>query len=155
MPPKTSHPSFAFTLENRPEEIKASILNHLKYTLARDTRTASRHDWWWATCMAIRDRVMERFIATMGAQTHSSAKRVYYLSLEYLMGRLMRNNLMNLEIYTPAAQALEQLGLNIDDLMEEEVDMGLGNGGLGRLAACFMDSLATLDYPCGGLWDIL
>lgn len=145
-----SQPSFAFTLENSPDKIRESISNHLKYTLARDTHTATRHDWWWATCLAIRDRVMERFIATMGEQTESAAKRVYYLSLEYLMGRLMRNNLTSLGIYEAAAKALKDLGHSLEEIMDEEVDMGLGNGGLGRLAACFMDSLATLDYPAVG-----
>lgn len=145
-----SQPSFPFTLENTPEKIRESILHHLKFSLARDTRTASKHDWWWATCLAMRDRVMENFIATMGAQTQSGAKRVYYLSLEYLMGRLMRNNLVNLGVYESTAKALKDMGMKIEEIIDEEVDMGLGNGGLGRLAACFMDSLATLDYPAVG-----
>ncbi len=147
---RVSQPSFAFTLENTADALKASILNHLKYTLARDTHTATRHDWWWATCLAIRDRVMERFIATMGGQTGTSAKRVYYLSLEYLMGRLMRDNLVSMGICDQAAEALKGLGMSLCDIIDEEDDMGLGNGGLGRLAACFMDSLATLDYPAVG-----
>lgn len=145
-----SQPSFGFNVANTPEKIRESILNHLKFSLARDTRTASKHDWWWATSLAIRDRVMENFIATMGAHTRSGAKRVYYLSLEYLMGRMMRNNLVNLGIYQATAQALKEMDMDLNELLNEEVDMGLGNGGLGRLAACFMDSLATLDYPAVG-----
>jgi glycogen phosphorylase len=139
-----------YVLGNSTEDIKKSILEHLKFSLARDTHTATPHEWMLATSMAIRDRVMERFIDTMALQNDSRAKRVYYLSLEYLMGRLMRNNLVNLGIEDVTKKALESLGQNLSEIEEYEVDMGLGNGGLGRLAACFMDSLATLDYPAVG-----
>ena len=129
---------------------RADILRHLTFTLARDTTTAIRMDWWLATCFALRDRVLERFLYTQGAHASANARRVYYLSLEYLMGRLLRNNLCNLGQLEVAREALSGLGKDLDDVMDEENDMGLGNGGLGRLAACFLDSLATMDLPAIG-----
>ena len=129
---------------------KADILRHLTFTLARDTTTAIRMDWWLATCFALRDRVLERFLHTQGVHAQANARRVYYLSLEYLMGRLLRNNLCNLGQLEVAREALRGLGKDLDDVMDEENDMGLGNGGLGRLAACFLDSLATMDLPAIG-----
>ena len=133
-----------------PVSFKADILRHLTYTLARDTTTAIRMDWWLATCFALRDRVLERFLATQGRNAAGNVRRVHYFSLEYLMGRLLRNNLSNLGMLEAARTALNELGKDFDDITEEENDMGLGNGGLGRLAACFLDSLATLDLPAIG-----
>jgi starch phosphorylase len=132
------------------EDLKTSILNHLKFTLARDTETATQRDWWIATCHAVHDRVLERFIRTMAVHNRDNVRRVYYLSLEYLMGRMLRNNIWNAGLHDVARQALKQLNLSLDDLEEQEDDMGLGNGGLGRLAACFLDSLATMEYPAVG-----
>jgi len=142
--------SFHFNTKTSVEGLKDSILNHLKFTLARDTASATRRDWWIATCHAVHDRILERFIRTMGVHNDNNVRRVYYLSLEYLMGRMMRNNLWNAGLYETAREALSQLGLSLTDLEEQEEDMGLGNGGLGRLAACFLDSLATLEYPAVG-----
>ena len=133
-----------------PASFKADILRHLTYTLARDTTTAIRMDWWLATCFALRDRVLERFLKTQGRHAAENVRRVHYLSLEYLMGRLLRNNLSNLGMLESARAALSELGKDLDDVCEEENDMGLGNGGLGRLAACFLDSLATMDLPAIG-----
>jgi starch phosphorylase len=130
--------------------IKQSILRHLKCSLARDTTTATLHDWWIATCMMVRDRCHDRFIRTQAVHNEANTRRVYYLSLEYLMGRLLRNNLSNALILENTNAALAELGLNLRSLLDEELDMGLGNGGLGRLAACFLDSLATLEYPAIG-----
>ena len=93
---------------------------------------------------------MERFIATMDAHENANARRVYYLSLEYLMGRMLNNNLYNAGLFDATRQALAELGHDLPTLGEDERDMGLGNGGLGRLAACFLDSLATLDFPAIG-----
>jgi len=132
------------------EEIKESILSHLEKTLARDTNTATRRDWWIATSKAVQDRILTRFIDTMGVHNEQNVRRVYYLSLEYLMGRLFRNNIFNAGVFDQVNEALTELGLDIDELASEENDMGLGNGGLGRLAACFLDSLATLDLPAIG-----
>ena len=103
-----------------------------------------------STCMAVRDRILERMIATQKTHDQNDVRRVYYLSLEYLMGRLLINNLFNTGLEEKARRALEELGFDLDEIREEEPDMGLGNGGLGRLAACYLDSLATLDYPAIG-----
>lgn len=137
-------------MDNSVEGIKKSILNHLKRTQARDENTATKHDWLISTAMAIRDRTLEHMIETMGVHNDNNCRRVYYLSLEFLMGRMLLNYLYNAGLYDEFAEALDSLGINIDDLRDEEYDMALGNGGLGRLAACFLDSLATLDYPAVG-----
>ena len=142
--------AFNFNTQATVEGLKASILNHLKFTLARDTATATQRDWWIATCHAVHDRILERFIRTMSEHNKKNVKRVYYLSLEYLMGRMMRNNIWNAGLYEVTTQALSELNLSLEDLEGQEEDMGLGNGGLGRLAACFLDSLATLEYPAVG-----
>ncbi|WP_404422535.1 glycogen/starch/alpha-glucan phosphorylase [Nibricoccus sp. IMCC34717] len=131
-------------------KIKQAILRHLTYTLARDVHTATKRDWWIATAMAVREHVLARLITTQGVHNANNSRRLYYLSLEYLMGRLMENNLHNTGQFESAVAALKELGVAFDDIREQEVDMGLGNGGLGRLAACFLDSLATLDYPAIG-----
>jgi starch phosphorylase len=129
---------------------REAILRHLKSTFARDPITATRNDWWSATCMAARDQMLERYIATQSVHASKNVRRVYYLSLEYLMGRVLSNNLVNLGLREVAAAALKGLGQELEAVTEEEADMGLGNGGLGRLAACFLDSLATLDIPAVG-----
>lgn len=137
-------------LPNHSNGFKQSILQHLTRTLARDRFTATSRDWWLATCFAVRDRVLERFLKTMETHNRQDVRRVYYLSLEYLMGRLLTNNLLATGLYETAREALAELGHDIAEIEEEEYDMGLGNGGLGRLAACFLDSLATLDLPAVG-----
>ncbi len=129
---------------------REAILRHLKSTFARDPITATRNDWWSATCMAARDLMLERYIATQSIHASKNVRRVYYLSLEYLMGRVLSNNLVNLGLREVAGAALKSLGQDLEAVTEEEADMGLGNGGLGRLAACFLDSLATLDIPAIG-----
>ena len=129
---------------------REAILRHLKSTFARDPITATRNDWWSATCMAARDLMLERYIATQSVHASKNVRRVYYLSLEYLMGRVLSNNLVNLGLREVAGAALKSLGQDLEAVTEEEADMGLGNGGLGRLAACFLDSLATMDIPAIG-----
>jgi len=141
---------FNFNTEATAEGIKVSILNHLKFTLARDTETATKRDWWIATSHAIHDRILERFIETMAVHNHENVRRVYYLSLEYLMGRMFRNNIWNAGLYDMTKEALAKLDLSMEELEDQEEDMALGNGGLGRLAACFLDSLATTEYPAVG-----
>ncbi len=135
---------------NTTDSLKLSITNHLRFTLGAYVETASENDWYVATSLAVRDRVMER--ATQSRRQHRAqgVRRVHYLSLEYLMGRLLENNLRNAGIYDTAKQALSEMGKDLDDLVQKEPDMGLGNGGLGRLAACFMDSLSTMDLPAIG-----
>ena len=127
-----------------------AVLRHLKSTFARDRVTATRNDWWMATCMAARDQMLERYIDTQAQHASKNVRRVYYLSLEYLMGRVLTNNLVNLQLRDVATEALAELGQNLENIADEEADMGLGNGGLGRLAACFLDSLATMDIPAIG-----
>jgi starch phosphorylase len=132
------------------EALKQAILDHLKFTQARDQGTASNRDWWISTCLAVRDRLLERMIRTQGVHNNGNMRRMYYLSLEYLMGRLLQNNLYAAGIYEETQAALRAIGKDPDLVLDEEHDMGLGNGGLGRLAACFLDSLATLDLPAIG-----
>jgi len=139
-----------FDIEANVAGLKTSMLNHLKFTLARDIRTARPRDWWLCLSLTVRDRMLERFITTQGTHNRQNVRRVYYLSLEYLMGRLLRDALHNTGLYDKAREAVEEMGLDFERIVDEEVDMGLGNGGLGRLAACFLDSLATLDYPAVG-----
>tara|TARA_B110000037_G_scaffold215711_1_gene273539 strand:- start:488 stop:2974 length:2487 start_codon:yes stop_codon:yes gene_type:complete len=131
-------------------DMKQSILNHLKYTLAHDESSATQRDWWLCLSLAVRDRLLDNMIATQTKHHAVNTRRTYYLSLEYLMGRLLSNNMLNVGVMEEARTAIESLGLDFEDVIDEEVDMGLGNGGLGRLAACFLDSLATLDLPAIG-----
>ena len=133
-----------------PESIKADFAEHLKHTLARDRYTATQHDRYLALAYTVRDRLIERWIETQ--QTHHSmqVKRVYYLSMEYLTGRALGNNVINLGIEDAVRQAMADLGLEWVAIRDEEVDAGLGNGGLGRLAACFLESLATMQIPALG-----
>ncbi len=133
-----------------PEAIKASFEHHLLYTLARDRYTASNRDRYYALALAVRDRIVERWIATQQAHHQQNVKRVYYLSLEFLIGRLLGNNVVNLNLEETCRKALSGIGLDWNMLRDFEVDAGLGNGGLGRLAACFMDSLSTLKLPAVG-----
>ena len=130
--------------------LKDAIIRHLTYTLARDQGSATPRDWWISTAFAVREQILSRLIQTQAVHNKNNVRRLYYLSLEYLMGRLMENNLQNTGLTETARAALADLGVDLDELAEVEVDMGLGNGGLGRLAACFLDSLATLDYPAIG-----
>src|ERR1700721_2054401 len=103
-----------------------------------------------ATSRFIRDLVAHRWAKTRRAREESNPKRIHYLAMEFLLGRTLRNNMMNLAAEPVVRRAMEQEGWNLDELIEEEPDAGLGNGGLGRLAACFIDSLATLQYPAIG-----
>jgi glycogen phosphorylase len=141
---------FTPTLEKSPAAVRSRIEQHLKFTLARDPYTATKRDWLLATSRAVQDYLVERMIATMAVHHGNNVRRVHYLSLEFLVGRLLSNNLYNAGIYKAAEEAVQELGLNIGELRHEEYDMGLGNGGLGRLAACFLDSMASLDLPAIG-----
>ncbi len=130
--------------------LRSGFEHHLCYTLARDDYTATDRDRYYALALAVRDRVVERWIATQQAHHRQNVKRAYYLSLEFLIGRLLGNNVINLNIEDDVRLAMSELGLDWNDLRDSEIDAGLGNGGLGRLAACFMDSLATLQLPAVG-----
>jgi starch phosphorylase len=118
--------------------------------VTRVTTTASKRDWWLATSKAVQSIIIERMIATQAVHHKKNTKRVYYLSLEFLMGRLFSNGLYSAGVFQEMEVALQELGLDTEMLRHEEYDMALGNGGLGRLAACFLDSLATLDLPAIG-----
>jgi glycogen phosphorylase len=146
-------PSPAVTSEEAAKlvkEIRHSYEHHLRRTLAKDRYTATLRDRYYAFALAVRDRLIERWIPTQQTHHKRQVKRIYYLSLEFLIGRSLEKNVMNLRVECACRKAALEVGLNWDDLLEQEVDAGLGNGGLGRLAACFMDSLATLNYPCVG-----
>ena len=132
------------------EEIQKSFNNNLHYALAKDRYTTTSHDDFMALSLAIRDLVVERWIQTQQRYHNENKKRVYYLSMEFLIGRLLGNNIINLDLWKETKEALEDLGLDIGDIQNEEEDAGLGNGGLGRLAACFLDSMATLGIPAHG-----
>lgn len=129
------------------ESLKHDITDHITYTLALDRGNASRRDLYMSAAWTIRDRLAERWAATQRRYKEQDAKRVYYLSLEFLMGRTFGNALINLDLEDATAHALEPLGFRLEDLEEMEPDAGLGNGGLGRLAACYLDSMATLEIP--------
>ncbi len=135
---------------NDPESIAWGFAGHLKYTLSKDRYTSTQHDRYVALAMTVRDRLIERWIKTQQKHHDVNAKRVYYLSLEFLMGRAMGNNVINMKLEDSVRSALNDMGYTWEDLRDEETDAGLGNGGLGRLAACFLDSLATLEIPSFG-----
>jgi starch phosphorylase len=132
------------------EALKRGFAEHLQYSQAKDEHTATSLDRYFAAAFTARDRLMRRWIQSQQAYYKQDAKRVYYLSLEFLMGRMMENNLINLGLHDHLKTALADLGLDLNDLLAHEKDAGLGNGGLGRLAACFLDSMATLSLPAYG-----
>lgn len=126
---------------------RPSLSSHLTYTVGKDAITATTRDWYSATAYATRDHLIGRWMETMRAYYERDAKRVYYLSMEFLMGRTLMNAMLNLGIEPDCRAALESQGINLDSIREVEPDAALGNGGLGRLAACFLDSMATLQIP--------
>ena len=126
---------------------RPSLTSHLTYTVGKDTITATPRDWYSATAYATRDHLIGRWMDTMRSYYANDAKRVYYLSMEFLMGRTLMNAMLNLGIEPDCRAALEAQGINLDSIREVEPDAALGNGGLGRLAACFLDSMATLQIP--------
>jgi len=131
-------------------DIKEAIVRHLHSTLGTDENKANNHAWWKAACAAVQEQVLEGLRKTQKTHYINDTRAVHYFSAEFLMGRLMSNNLHNLGLFEVTDQALKELGVSLTDIMEEEPDMALGNGGLGRLAACFIDSLATMDLPAVG-----
>jgi glycogen phosphorylase len=136
---------------NDANAIRESILRHLQFTLAElPKHVDSKWEPYVALALAVRDRLIENWIKTHQTYYEKDAKRVYYLSLEFLMGRTLGNAMTNLGLIDATHQALHDLGYTLEDLRDAEWDAGLGNGGLGRLAACFLDSLATLQMPAYG-----
>jgi glycogen phosphorylase len=129
------------------ESIEKCFMNHLVYSLAKDEYSATDRDIYESLSLTVRDRLIERWIRTQQSYYDNDVKRVYYLSMEFLVGRTLGNALINLGLYKNTHKALKNLGYDLEELREIEWDAGLGNGGLGRLAACFLDSMATLAYP--------
>src|SRR5215470_10158029 len=129
---------------------RTAILNKLTYMVAADANHAREHDWFVATALAVRDRIIDRWSETTRKAYRDGRKRVYYFSLEFLIGRLLFDALSNLGLVDTAREALSELGVNLDRLRSLEPDAALGNGGLGRLAACFMESMATLGIAAHG-----
>ncbi|MBD3264399.1 MAG: glycogen/starch/alpha-glucan family phosphorylase [Candidatus Omnitrophica bacterium] len=132
------------------EGIKSSFFAHLKYTLAKDRYSATLHDAFLALSTSVRDRIVQRWIRTQQKYHKNNVRRIYYFSLEFLIGRLLGNNIFNLGLESKVPKVLSEAGYSLEEIREQEMDAGLGNGGLGRLAACFLDSMATLRIPAHG-----
>lgn len=141
---------FTNTNSGTKNSLKDNFFEHLEYTLVKDKNTVTPQDTYKALAYAIRDKLVHKYLRTKNEYNKRDAKRVYYLSMEFLMGRILGNTLMNLFEYKKSAEILNDIGYDLDKICELEPDMGLGNGGLGRLAACFLDSLATLQIPGHG-----
>lgn len=130
--------------------IQRSIVNHVEYTLARTRFDFDDKGAYQAAAYSVRDRLIEAWNDTQQYHTSQDVKRVYYFSLEFLMGRMMQNMLVNIDLEEQYKKALMDIGYDLEKMYENEVDAALGNGGLGRLAACFLDSMATLELPAWG-----
>jgi starch phosphorylase len=133
-----------------PNLLQADIQRHLTFTVGKDAPHASVHDWRMALSHAIRDRIVEPWFASTRRTWAEDRKRVYYLSMEFLIGRILEDAMINLGLYDQAAEAMAGFGVDLRDVIGDEPDAALGNGGLGRLAACFMESMATLGCPAYG-----
>lgn len=131
-------------------DVKKTFNRHLHYTLVKDRNVATPRDYYFALAHSVKDHLVSRWIRTQQYYYEKDPKRVYYLSLEYYMGRSLQNTMINIGIQNSCDEAMYQLGLDIEELEELEEDAGLGNGGLGRLAACFLDSMATLGLAAYG-----
>lgn len=134
-------------LKSTSEALQESIVRHVRYSLGKSLENLSRYDVFMAVSLAVRDRLVDRMLDTEERYRKTEAKRIFYFSMEFLMGQSLSNNLYNLNMMEAAQQALSNLGLDLNDICDNERDAALGNGGLGRLAACFLDSIATLNMP--------
>jgi len=146
MPNKEIHTRFSPTKE----AVATDFAEHLKYSLDADEFHNTDENRYTALAYTIRDRIIHQWHQSRDTQRKAGAKRVYYLSLEFLMGRAMTNNIINLQLEHEVKEAMSSLGYAYEEIADIEPDAGLGNGGLGRLAACFLDSLASLDIPSYG-----
>lgn len=131
-------------------DVRKGFLGNLEYNIAKDRYTLTANDTYLSLALTIRERLIERWILTQQQYHTSNVKRIYYMSMEFLLGRLLHNNAVNLGFEKQCAAAMDELGLSYEDTLDVEADAGLGNGGLGRLAACFLDSMATLELPAIG-----
>ena len=134
----------------QPIVLDRAFKDHLQYSQGKVLDTATPHDEFMAMAYMVRDRLVRRWIETQRTYSDKDVKRVYYLSAEFLLGRALASNLISLGVYDDCERVLSDMGITLSDLLEQEPDAGLGNGGLGRLAACFMDSMATLGLPACG-----
>src|SRR5215469_11320869 len=159
VPAKTNHtdgddvstrPAIAAAEDNDVDEIKSAVLAKLALELGKDAAAATDRDWFVAAALTIRDRVVHRWLTVDRTSHAQGRKRVYYLSLEFLIGRLFADVLCNLGWTEIFRAALGDLGVDLNRLRAAEPDAALGHGGLGRLAACFMESMATLGIPAYG-----
>ena len=132
------------------EALKSSFNAHRKYTLAKTQSGATQMDLYKSLALVVRDRLVEKWLETKKSQYDADVKRVNYLSMEYLVGRVLTQNMTNLGLEEKIASAVRELGYDLEELEETEIEAGLGNGGLGRLASCFLESMATLDLPANG-----
>ncbi|PSF36655.1 glycogen phosphorylase [Aphanothece hegewaldii CCALA 016] len=132
------------------ETIRRALLDNLYYVQGKTPQTATKNDFYMALAYTVRDRLLKRWLSTQLTYRKTPVKTVSYLSAEFLLGPHLINNLISLNLYDPFKKAIEESGLNFQELVDQEEEPGLGNGGLGRLAACYMDSLATLEIPAIG-----
>src|SRR5690554_698530 len=132
------------------EDIRRAFLSNLEYNIAKDRYSQTLYDEYLSLSYSVRERLIERWISSRQQYHRNNVKRVYYLSMEFLLGRLLADNILNLKIGKSCKEAINDLKLNFEDIIDQEHDAGLGNGGLGRLAACYLDSMATLKLPAVG-----
>ena len=137
-------------LDIKKEELKESIEDYLKILFRKTVDEANQQQVFQAVSYAIKDIIVDQWIATHKEYEKQDAKTVYYLSMEFLMGRALGNNIINMKADKVVKEVLDELGLDLNIIEDQEPDPALGNGGLGRLAACFLDSLSTLGYPAYG-----
>jgi glycogen phosphorylase len=143
-------PSTNALLGRNKKSLQMDYINHLEFSLGKDRYSATKNDFYKSMALTIRDRIFERWIETQQTYYNKGVKRIYFISMEYMLGRLLGNSLLNLGLYAESEKALWELGIDLEAIEETERDPGLGNGGLGRLAACFLDSMATLELPING-----
>ena len=132
------------------EAFKAAVKENVKTLYRKKIEEASKQQIFQAVSYAVKDIIMDDWFETQNKYEEENVKTVYYMSMEFLMGRALGNNLINMTAYTEVKEALDEMGIDLNVIEDEEPDAALGNGGLGRLAACFLDSLATLNYPAYG-----